>query len=496
MIVDSLQKVGAARSIVIDEEDVILAGNGVIEAAAEAGIENLRIIEASGNEIIAVRRRGLTQEQKTLLKYYDNRTGELADWDAAQIVADLEADVDLSGLWSDEEIAELVAGVLTDGEQQEPESRPTLTDRFIVPPFSVLDARQGYWQERKRAWLALGIQSELGRGNENLGMSHPETTSTMNFYSEKRRLEAEQDRELSKDETASILAGRGQLKDARAANRQRKDIARSFGQDLMRGENPNFGRRATGTENMASGTSIFDPVLCELAYRWFCPPNGKVLDPFAGGSVRGIVATTLRCEYVGVELRPEQVEANQLQAQAIGASPNWVVGDSAHVRDLVPGDYDFWFTCPPYYDLEVYSDLSGELSALPTYADFLAQYRHIIAESVVMLKPNRFACIVVGDIRDKHGHYRNFVSDTIAAFRDAGCELYNEAILVTALGSLPIRVAKQFEAGRKLGKTHQNVLVFVKGDWRKATKACGQIDVSFADMGLEPRLEHIRLDNG
>lgn len=35
---------------------------------------------------------------------------------------------------------------------------------FIVPPFSVLNAREGWWQERKRKWLALGIQSELGRG--------------------------------------------------------------------------------------------------------------------------------------------------------------------------------------------------------------------------------------------------------------------------------------------------------------------------------------------
>ena len=45
------------------------------------------------------------------------------------------------------------------------EARATLADRFLVPPFSVLDARQGYWQERKRQWLALGIQSELGRGD-------------------------------------------------------------------------------------------------------------------------------------------------------------------------------------------------------------------------------------------------------------------------------------------------------------------------------------------
>ena len=39
-----------------------------------------------------------------------------------------------------------------------------LQDRFGVPPFSVLDTRQGYWQERKRHWLSLGIKSELGRG--------------------------------------------------------------------------------------------------------------------------------------------------------------------------------------------------------------------------------------------------------------------------------------------------------------------------------------------
>lgn len=42
-----------------------------------------------------------------------------------------------------------------------------LIERWIVPPFSVLDARQGYWQKRKRQWLALGIKGELGRG-ENI----------------------------------------------------------------------------------------------------------------------------------------------------------------------------------------------------------------------------------------------------------------------------------------------------------------------------------------
>jgi len=227
-----------------------------------------------------------------------------------------------------------------------------------------------------------------------------------------------------------------------------------------------------------SGTSIFDPVLCELAYTWFCPPDGAILDSFAGGSVRGIVAAYLGRRYTGVELRAEQVQANIEQAKALGLSPCWIVGDATNVKELAAGEYDFIFSCPPYYDLEVYSDLEGELSALPTYDEFIAQYRAIMADCVSMLKDNRFACFVVGDIRDKHGYYRNFVSDTIAAFQDAGAALYNEAILVTAVGSLPIRVGRQFQAGRKLGKTHQNVLVFVKGDWRKATEACGPVQAA------------------
>jgi len=60
----------------------------------------------------------------------------------------------------------------SDGDPQTAEqARATLAERFLVPPFSVLDARQGYWQARKSAWIALGIQSELGRGENALDMS-------------------------------------------------------------------------------------------------------------------------------------------------------------------------------------------------------------------------------------------------------------------------------------------------------------------------------------
>ena len=100
--------------------------------------------------------------------------------------------------------------------------------------------------------------------------------------------------------------------------------------------------------------------------------------------------------------------------------------------------------------------------------------------AVAKLKDDRFACFVVGDYRDPKGFYRDFVSETISAFVRAGTKLYNEAILVTAVGSLPIRVGKQFAASRKLGKTHQFCLVFVKCDPKKATQACGAVEVDEA----------------
>ena len=101
---------------------------------------------------------------------------------------------------------------------------------------------------------------------------------------------------------------------------------------------------------------------------------------------------------------------------------------------------------------------------------FLPVYKNIVRKACSRLKNDRFAAFVVGDFRNKKGFYRNFVSDTIAAFQNAGLNLYNEAILLTPIASGSMRVTKQFNAGRKFVKTHQNVLVFVKGDPKVATK--------------------------
>ena len=283
-----------------------------------------------------------------------------------------------------------------------------LHERFVVPPFSVLDAKQGYWRKRKEEWKSLGIDSELGREVKG----------------------------------------------------------KNAWQDLS--NNP---RRAESTRKIASvgdGPTLFDPVLCEVIYSWFTAPGYQVLDPFAGGSVRGIVASKLGRRYTGIELSGPQVEANRIQGQDIvpNNQPTWIQGDSL---EKIPAErYDFIFSCPPYFDLEVYSDNANDLSTYPDYHSFWQAYAAIICKACDRLRNNRFACFVVGDLRDKDGNYRNFVSDTITAFDMAGLALYNEAILVTSAGSLPLRVGKQFERGRKLGKQHQNVLIFIKGKWRQA----------------------------
>jgi hypothetical protein len=242
-----------------------------------------------------------------------------------------------------------------------------------------------------------------------------------------------------------------------------------------------------GPGDTAPGTSIFDPVVCELVYRWFSPLGGRVFDPFAGGSVRGVVAAILGREYVGIDLRSEQVEANEGQRAALipdlAPAPRWVTGSSEDVEALLdPADrFDLVFSCPPYGDLERYSDDPRDLSTMD-HSAFLTSYRAIIAASVARLHEDRFAVFVVGDYRDRRGFYANFVAETIADFEAAGARLYNEAVLVTAVGSLSIRAGRQFAAGRKLGKTHQNILVFWKGDPSKIREVLGDVDVTVPEI--------------
>lgn len=216
-------------------------------------------------------------------------------------------------------------------------------------------------------------------------------------------------------------------------------------------------------KNNASYVSIFDPALCEVLYKWFCDENGSILDPFAGGSVRGIVANKLGYKYTGIDIRQEQIDSNREQGLDIldvNNQPNWYCGDSNEILDNFNKEFDFVFSCPPYADLEVYSDLEGDISNKP-YDEFLRLYESIIEKSCKLLKKDCLACFVVGEVRDKKGNYIGFVPDTIHAFEKCGMKFYNEAILLNAIASASMRANGNMKT-RKLVKVHQNILVFKK----------------------------------
>jgi hypothetical protein len=131
LIAESLKRFGAARSIVIDEDGRILAGNGTVEGAKKAGIDKLRIIEAEGDELIAVRRAGLTEDQKVGLALADNRSSDLSEWDN-EMLRQLSEEHDLTPWFEDDE---LLAEVLEPEEgNTDPDDVPETPEEPITKP--------------------------------------------------------------------------------------------------------------------------------------------------------------------------------------------------------------------------------------------------------------------------------------------------------------------------------------------------------------------------
>lgn len=720
----SLKKFGQRKPLTahVDTKEV-LTGNHTLKAALSLGWDQIAVLWVEDDP---------TEAKAWTLA--DNRAAELGGFDSEALiemlaaVAEVDEDLLEAASYTFEDIDDILSAATIEMETPEappapapepmkaadhdwdqdqlpvtlqPRIRIGLSDRFVVPPFTVLSARDGWWQDRKTAWIDLGIEGELGREDK------PRTW----YIAPPTHL-------------AEGIVPQG------TAEGKKKGVVE-------------------GTDGLLYGdgsTSIFDPTLTELVYRWFCPPGGQILDPCAGGSVRGVVASKLGRNYTGIELRQVQVDANERQraeiltddlafvpevpqdslpevtpveqhgeismkredtyafagvrgskvrtcvhfiekaaaakvgvttagsrhspqvnfvaqiahrlgvpcrvhvptgdltpeliaARGAGAKiiqhefgrnsvimararedaqergwieipygmesqeaidytkpqvvnvpadtkrlvnacgsgmtlagilwgliendidipvlavcvgnvpeerldrwappgwrdmvtiiddpskyedpadytvyddvildayyeakcipylepgdllwvsairpsavpatapqPVWICGDGRVAGDLLPNDFqaDLFFTCPPYGDLEVYSDDERDLSTMG-YDDFIQGFWDIMREAYACLRDDSFAVLVVGDYRDKDGYFHNFPGDTIRYMQEAGFKYLNEAILVTHLNSLPIRTGRQFDATRKMGKTHQQCLVFVKGDAARAADRCGPV---------------------
>lgn len=379
----------------------------------------------------------------------DNHIAELAEMDNEQLGGLLE---ELQHAGSDylamsgftPEDLEQPATEEKEADQRETEQAPEnatpidttldeLRRQFLYPPSSVFYSYRGEWKRRKMAWISIGMKSEEGRKAKMTYHNSP------GYIENKNKLMKKLGRQLTSEEIKHL---------------------------------------EDNIEHVSS-TSVFDPVLCELALTWFSKRGDTVIDPFAGGSVRGIVSNFLGRKYTGIDLRPEQVEANRAQAADIlaeGNQPTWLIGDSSEVLPGIKQQFDFGLSCPPYADLEQYSDDPKDLSNMD-YEDFSRVYRTIIAALYDRMKDDTFVVWVVGEVRDKNGIYYNFVGDTISAFTSAGFSYYNEMVLINPAGSASFRASRAFEATRKVAKQHQNVLVFCKGNPRKATQKCGKVEV-------------------
>ena len=421
-IKSSIEKFGNNDPIAVwGDNNIIVEGHGRYTALKELGYD----------EAECIRLDHLSEAERKAYALAHNKINMNTGFDDALLTAELEAlrdidfDIELTGFDFDELENSLLYDDADDMGETLDESRPTLSEKFIIPPFSVLDTRQGNWQQRKRIWKGI-IKSSVGRDDGLLGSGL-------------------------------------------------RELAEKQGSNL-------------------TGTSIFDPVLCEVLINWFCPKGGKILDPFAGGSVRGLISVLLGNDYTGIDLSSKQIAANIENYNSIAdkndlhgnllKKPEWICDDSMNIDSVVSGEYDFVMTCPPYADLEVYSDDPRDISNMP-YDDFRNTYSAILKKAADKLKDNAFMAIVVGEVRDKKGYYHNFVGDTINACKDAGLKYYNECILIEMAGTAPLRVGKQFSAKRKVVKTHQNVLVFVKGDEKEISNRLESYNYNIEEMGAD-----------
>lgn len=372
--------------IVVDSDLVVIKGHGRLLACKKLGMEQVPVIIRSD----------LSKLQAKAARIADNKVSE-SEWDMdilrieLEELEDLGFDLELTG-FDDFTFDEEEDSSTSDTEEKTKEIHAKLNDRFVVPPFSILDTRQGYWMDRKRTWRSLICDN---------GESREGTLSE------------------------STLVG-----------------------------------------SYNNGVSLLDPVLSELVNLWFGMPQGKTFDCFAGDSVFGYVSSYLGNSFTGIEIRQEQADLNNQRVSDYSKS-KYICDDGRNILNHIEeNSQDLLFSCPPYFDLEVYSDLENDASNQGSYQEFIDILDTAFTNAVKCLKDDRFAVVTVGDIRDKKGFYYRFVDDIKDIFKRAGMPLYNEIILVEPIGTLPQRVGRIMQY-RKVGKCHQNVLVFFKGDPKK-----------------------------
>lgn len=378
------------RPLIINDDNVILAGNQRFKA-----IQALKMEEIPDEWVVNASE--LSEQKRRRLIIADNiQSGE---WDFLALMDQYAAE-ELAAFGMSNEDMEFLYNLKAVEESDPKDIRAgILAEKFIVPPFSVLDSRRGYWREREQKWDSLIM--DRGESRENL-MKMDHLTASDKY----------------------------------------------------------------GIESPSNDVSILSSVLAEVILRWFAPGphQARVFDPFAGDTVFGYVAASLGHRFKGIELRREQCDLNQARVDADSLDAKYHCDDGRNVLKYTkPDSQDLLFSCPPYFDLEKYSDLPNDASNQASYGDFRNLIETAFVKSIRCLKNNRFAAIVVSEIRDKSGLYLPFLQDIKNIFLQAGMSFYNDIVLLNVPTTAHIRAARLMRL-RKVVHVHQNLLVFYKGD--------------------------------
>lgn len=207
-------------------------------------------------------------------------------------------------------------------------------------------------------------------------------------------------------------------------------------------------------------TSIFNPHLAQMILSAYCPQKANIFDAFGGGGTRGFIASAMGHNYTGVEIRKEEVDRILDQQKQLNTFFDIYCADS-RMYPAKQNYYDFSYTCPPYYDLEVYSPVDGDMSNVSTYEEFLDMFKQSITTIFNAMKPGTLSVMVVGNFRDKKGNLRHFNGDTVRLAQDVGFKLHDELIFWGA-SDIATQRSGQFVANRKSVRVHEYILVFRK----------------------------------
>lgn len=228
------------------------------------------------------------------------------------------------------------------------------------------------------------------------------------------------------------------------------------------------GHTGTRTETMRAdhdsvytGThSVFPAPLVEWVLLRYGPPGGRILDAFAGGPPRAVVSAIMGYEYVGFEIRQEQIDENKSTLADLHLSGgSFILGDGCVLGKDV-GLFDMALTCPPYWNLETYSDLPNDLSNLKTYSRFNSAMLDCAHAHRKHMKPGAFVCIVVGPFRDKKtGELIDFPAHTVQNFQAADFIYWQQIVLSKNFASAAKRSTNAWR-GLKLVPAHEFLLVF------------------------------------